>query len=128
MPTQEIRPHLSNVTLERLANLKKYWKASMAALLSKARTVKKITDSQYRYLWTQMGKAGYRLREPVDIPQEKSTLLSELISVHLREFGYGVDKLSDMLVLEKEDFAKLYATNGRHLRLAPDTQRKQRIG
>lgn len=128
MPTQEIRPHLSNVTLERLANLKKYWKTSMASIISKAKSVGKITENQYRYLWTQMGKAGYRLREPIDIPQEKPTLLADLISVHLREFGYGVDKLTDILILEKEDFTKLYATNGRHLRLASETQRKQKAG
>jgi hypothetical protein len=72
-----------------------------------------------------MGRAGYRLREPVDIQLERPTLLAELVSMHLRDLGYGIDKLSDALALEKEDFAKMYAINGRHLKLALDPAQRQ---
>jgi Zn-dependent peptidase ImmA (M78 family) len=123
MPAREVAQYLSNVTLERLASLKKFWKVSMAAILKHALNLGKITQRQYQYIWTQMGMAGYRLKEPpeLDAPQEKPTLLSELIELHLEELGYSVEQLSDRLALFADEFVSIYLSPKSHLRLVQQT-------
>jgi len=119
MPAREIAQYLSNLALDKLAVLKKYWKVSMAAILKQAQNLKQISQRQYEYLWTQMGKAGYRLNEPPElaIPQEKPSLIGELVELHLKELGYTVDQLSDKLAYRAEEFASVYLIPNRHLKL-----------
>lgn len=119
MPAREIAQYLKNLALDKLPGLKKFWKVSMAALLKQALNVKGITERQYQYLWTQMGKANYRLREPpeLDIPQEKPSLLGELIELHLKELGYTVEQLSEKLAYKAEEFTSVYMVPNRHLKL-----------
>jgi Zn-dependent peptidase ImmA (M78 family) len=119
MPAREIAQYLVDITLERLANIKKYWKVSMAAILKHALNLGKVTQRQYQYLWTQMGMAGYRLKEPpeLDVPQEKPGLLSELIDLHLKELGYTVEQLSEKLALFTDEFISTYIAPKSHLRL-----------
>lgn len=119
MPAREILQYLGDLNLERLASLKKYWKVSMAAILKNALNLGKLTQRQYQYLWTQMGIAGYRLKEPpeLDVTQEKPTLLSELIELHLKDLGYTVEQLSQKLALFVDEFIATYITPKSHLRL-----------
>lgn len=119
IPARDIGQYLSNIALDSLANLKQYWKVSMAAILRQALRLRKITDRRYSYLWTQMGAAGYRLREPpeLDIPVEKPTLLAELIDLHIKELGYSEEQLSDMLACDVDEFIELYMPQNRRLKL-----------
>jgi Zn-dependent peptidase ImmA (M78 family) len=108
MPAEDIKPHLSPMSLPRLAVLKPYWKVSMAALLMKASDLGKITPRQKTYLWTQMGKQGFRLREPVEIPHEKPTILQDIINVHLEDHGYSVSELSHVVASFENEFAEFF--------------------
>lgn len=105
MPMREIGHHLSRLTLDDLASLKKSWKVSMAAILKHAHVHGKVNDRQYRALWEKMGKAGYRLQEPkeLEVPLEKPTLLPELLDFHVKELGYDLEQLSDKLAASPED-------------------------
>ncbi|HEY1579904.1 MAG TPA: ImmA/IrrE family metallo-endopeptidase [Terracidiphilus sp.] len=73
MPESEIKHQLRNVRLPNLALLKRIWKVSMGALLERAKQLKTITASQYRYMRMNFGKLHYNTREPaeLDIPIEK---------------------------------------------------------
>lgn len=117
MPSKEIGPFLTSLTLPKLANLKLSWKVSMAALLQRASTLGKISERKARYLWMQMGKAGYRKREPVelDIPAEEPSLLQELIGVHLNELNYTVLELSKALAIHEHEFRSMYLKHKPHL-------------
>ncbi|WAC08749.1 MAG: hypothetical protein OS130_06045 [Thermodesulfobacteriota bacterium] len=88
MPEDAISRFLNNITLPQLANLKSYWKVFMAALLHRSYDLKKITTRQYQYLWMQMGKAGYRTKEPpeFDIPKEIPSLLKDLIETYRQKY------------------------------------------
>lgn len=98
MPADAIRPHLYDISLPRLAALKPHWKVSMNALLKRAGDLGLITPRSKSYLWTQMGKLGYRTQEPVEIPMEEPTLISELIDLHRRDLGYTNEELGRLLV------------------------------
>ena len=97
MPKAEIAPYLTNLSIPKLANLKPYWKVSMAALLMRAGDLKKITDRQKQYLWTEMGKRGYRVKEPIDIPMEKPKTINDIVDAHLGGLGYSVAELSSLV-------------------------------
>jgi Zn-dependent peptidase ImmA (M78 family)/transcriptional regulator with XRE-family HTH domain len=119
MPSFDIRSQLYKITLDRLATLKRYWKVSMAAILQQARRLNRITEHKYRSLWTEMGKAGYRLREPdeLDIPQEKPSLISEVIDLHFTKLGYSREELSTFLGLIIDEFSALYTKPRNHLKV-----------
>lgn len=108
MPSEEIKPYLSNLTLQRLIELKKFWKVSMAAILVNASKLNKITDSQYRYLWTQMSRLGYKVKEPIEIFKESPTLLKNIIEAYQTELDYSYEELSQMLLCDLSEFHELY--------------------
>jgi Zn-dependent peptidase ImmA (M78 family)/DNA-binding XRE family transcriptional regulator len=69
------------VTLISLARLKPRWGVSIQAIIRRARDLDIITDRQYRYLFEQLSKRGWRLNEPtnLDIPREKPRMIKKMI-------------------------------------------------
>jgi Zn-dependent peptidase ImmA (M78 family) len=116
MPASDIRHQLVNLTLEKLARLKSYWKVSMQALLLRAMQLKTITKWQAEYLWRQIAKSGYRLREPVGIPKEEPSMLSRLINSYMGELKFSAAELAAMLHVRLSEFSELYL--GQRLGLA----------
>jgi len=108
IPSNEILPQLRTVNIERLADLKRYWKVSMQAILYKAKDLGAITVNQYHYLWKQMGILGYRKKEPFDIPPDNPTLLSEIMQTYLEELGYTKEELAKILFLTEKELDILY--------------------
>lgn len=128
MPANEIKHHFSRVTLAQLAQLKPYWKVSIAALIHRAHDLESITDRQYRSLNEEMSRLKYKTEEPVPIPIEKPTLLQEIIETHTKELGYSTAELAEMLLLNEAEFSRDYRLQP-HLRLvpAPATVNPQRM-
>ena len=123
MPAAEMARELpkGRLRLEDLAYLKRVWRVSMAALLYRAKTLGRVTERQYRYLFMQMGKLGYRSQEPVELepPVERAELLPGLLRAYRKELGYLEEELAEMLSLKVEDLRAMYPreeTNG-HLRV-----------
>jgi len=112
MPTNEIKPFLTNLSLPKLADLKRYWKVSMAAIIEKAYHLNQITERKRRFLYTQMGKAGYRRKEPIEIPREQTSLVKELIDTHLTDLNYTVQDLSRLLLLNENELMAIYQIYG----------------
>ena len=120
IPDRQIAPSLQFITIEKLLDLKLYWKVSMQALLYKAQTLDLIKDRQ-RYYWAEISKAGYKTKEPVDIPREEPTLLSQMVSLHLSDLKYTMDDVCNMLsIADENDFQQLFNRKQRHLRLVPN--------
>ncbi|AZK44961.1 XRE family transcriptional regulator [Paenibacillus lentus] len=119
MPRKEIAHSLSGMNLQKLAALKPYWKVSMNALLKKAVDLKKITERQSRYLWTQMGKAGYRTSEPkeLDLPFEKPTMLEEILHIYQSDLRYNSKDLSSATSLTEAEFQSIYPIETPRIRL-----------
>jgi len=108
VPENNVRPYLSKVTIENLADLKGYWYVSMAALLKYSNTLGMVSENQYRYLWTQIGALGYRKKEPVNIPAETPGILHEIINAYLSELGYSKEELASTLHLTAPEFERIY--------------------
>lgn len=108
MPARDISVDLNSVSLPSLARLKPYWKQSMAALIKRAFDLGKITKRQYRSLFEQMSRLGYRLGEPIPIPLEMPTMFSDIINVHIKELGYSQLDLSRLLEVSEEEFKAEY--------------------
>jgi len=110
MPEQDIRHDLRDLTIPKLAQLKRYWKQSMASLLRRAKELGAITTSRWESLMIEMSRRGYRTHEPVelDVKSERPSLLQELIAVHLKKLRYTDDELAHMMRLEPEELWSEY--------------------
>jgi Zn-dependent peptidase ImmA (M78 family)/transcriptional regulator with XRE-family HTH domain len=110
MPSREIRPKLRVVRLQTLALLKSIWRVSMAALLERAKQLKTITITQYRYMRINFGKLGYTTQEPPElaIPIEKPSLIGDLIGLHIRNLGYSLADLAALLRMREDECASSY--------------------
>jgi Zn-dependent peptidase ImmA (M78 family)/transcriptional regulator with XRE-family HTH domain len=121
MPDQEVAPYLVDVSLPRLAELKLYWKTSMAALLHRASDLEKISKDQATLLWKRLSKAGYRRNEPLelDLPDERPSLFREMIETHRRTLGYSLGNLAELLVFCEEELRQTYLPDETRLRVVP---------
>ena len=104
IPSREIKPHLVKLNLEKLADLKRYWKVSMAAILYKAREMGMLTANQAKYLWMQMAAKGYKKQEPIEIEGDNPTLLREIIDAYIEDMGYDKTELAKILYLSEDEF------------------------
>lgn len=110
LPADEIRPQLRRFDLRQLANLKLYWKVSMAAIAVRADRLKLITPYQSKMFWIEMSKLGYRKREPNEPPKEHPKLLKSMISFHIKKLGYSIVELAKLLHLQPNEFEEMYRT------------------
>jgi Zn-dependent peptidase ImmA (M78 family)/transcriptional regulator with XRE-family HTH domain len=108
LPADEIRPQLRRFDLRQLANLKGYWKVSMAAIAVRASRLQLITPYQSKMFWIEMGKLGYRKREPNEPPKEHPKLLRQIISFHVNKLGYSVAEMARLLHLQTSEFQDMY--------------------
>ncbi len=113
MPQEEIFSQLNvgKLTIAKLADLKRYWKVSMAAILHWAQDINAITSNQSRYLWAQLTSMGYRKEEPIVIPKQQPKLLKSIIDFFVTELHYSKKEVSDLLYLFEDEFEEMYLAN-----------------
>jgi Zn-dependent peptidase ImmA (M78 family)/transcriptional regulator with XRE-family HTH domain len=109
MPADEIRYQLNEkMSFTQLADLKRYWKVSMAALVRRAKDLNVIDQSRYTSLNVQLSKAGYKKKEPeFDVFPDKPTIFNQLINIHLNELGYTMDELSNYLSINLNELREI---------------------
>jgi Zn-dependent peptidase ImmA (M78 family) len=110
LPAEEIRPQLRRFDLRQIANLKGYWKVSMAAIAMRAYRLKLITPYQNKMFWIEMSNLGYRKREPNEPPREYPKLLRQMISFHMKKLGYGLSEMAKLFHLQVAEFQEMYRT------------------
>ena len=108
LPADEIKVQLRRFDLRHLANMKGYWKVSMQAIAYRADHLKLITSYQNKMFWIEMGKLGYRKRQPNEPPKEAPSLLRRMIAFHRRHLGYSTSDLARLLCLEPAEFQEMY--------------------
>jgi Zn-dependent peptidase ImmA (M78 family)/transcriptional regulator with XRE-family HTH domain len=124
LPADEIRPQLRRFDLRQLANMKMYWRVSMAAIAVRADRLNLITPYQKKVFWMEMGRLGYRKREPNEPPREHPKLLKQMVAFHRNKLGYSAQEMAKLLHLTEAEFQKMYPLEvpgdgepRRHLRL-----------
>jgi Zn-dependent peptidase ImmA (M78 family) len=96
MPEEDIRHMPVGINLYKLADLKKYWKVSMAALLKRAENLKMISPRMGRHHWMNLSRQGYKMREPpeTDIPVETPHTFEQLLKIYKEELGYTANEFA----------------------------------
>lgn len=108
LPADEIRPQLRRFDLRQLANMKGYWKVSMAAIAVRASRLGLVTPYQSKMFWIEMSKLGYRKREPNEPAREHPKLLRQMVVFHVKKLGYSVSELAKLLNLRVGEFQEMY--------------------
>ncbi len=116
MPPVEIRPHLLPPSIEKFARAKPHWKVSIKSMIRRAKDLRLISPDDYRRLSIQYSKAGYSRGEPFSLDREAPALLPRIIEFHLKDLRYSVAELTKLLMVEEDDFRRLYIPR-RHLEL-----------
>ena len=113
LPTEDIKPYLNHLSLEKLANLKRYWKVAIRTLIRRAKDSGKITERKAQMLYAQLTKYGVTHHgnahhEPVSIPPEEPTLFNQIVSIHLKDLQYTPASLSKVVRLSASEFRSEY--------------------
>lgn len=107
MPRRDIKDDLKDVSLPRLAELKRKWGTSIAALVRRARDIGAITDYAYRDFNIELSVSGYRKNEPISIAQEKPSLIAKAIAA--REVaGETLDEIAEDAFVSVEELQSRY--------------------
>jgi Zn-dependent peptidase ImmA (M78 family)/DNA-binding XRE family transcriptional regulator len=109
LPADEIRPQLRKFDLRQLANLKQYWRVSMAAIAVRADRLRLITPYQSKMFWIEMSKLGYRKCEPGEPPKEHPKLLRQMVGFHINKLGYSLGEMAKLLHLSVAEFTLMYS-------------------
>ena len=116
MPSREIKHELTGLTISKEANLKLKWRASMQALIRKAKDSKAISASRYQSLCVRISQLGFRKIEPNPLAQEKGVVIRGVIDVYLQERGYTIRELSEAILCNEEEFRRDYLEEDDQLR------------
>lgn len=109
MPKKDIIEDLENLSFYSLPTLKRKWNVSMAALIYRAKTLKTISESREKSLWSQMSRAKYRKTEPdMGLTKEKTELFKNVLEVYQKNFGYSYDELVKYFSINKKHYEFLY--------------------
>lgn len=110
MPTQDIAKDFYNLSLDRFMALKPYWRTSMQALIRKAYSTGKLTESRYRYFMVAMGKRGWRSNEPIELTnvREKPRVVMQLVRSHLGPLEYDLRDMSALFGMKPAEIEEMY--------------------
>lgn len=108
VPADDVRPQLRRFELRHLANMKAYWKVSMAALAVRADRLQMITAYQKKAFWAEMTRLGYRKREPNEPPKEEPKMLRQMVAFHQKKLGYLKSEVARLLDLNPSEFDQMY--------------------
>lgn len=79
LPDQDAHELITpSLTLEGYAQIKAKYAMSVAAIIRRAHDLRIIDAARYRTLNIQIGSRGWRKKEPVAVPVEKTSLLSQM--------------------------------------------------
>ncbi len=102
MPRSDIGGDLQGATLPRLAELKRAWGTSIAALVRRARDVGAITDYAYRDLNIELSASGHRKQEPVTVQREQPTLIERTVAMRQAKGELLASIAADALITVEE--------------------------
>ena len=107
MPEGSVRAAAPRMgTLTEIIEAKRRWNVSAAALTYRLHQLNLISDWQYRALFIEMARNGYRTNEPNGSKPEGSQVLAKAFEAMRRE-GTTVADIARDLALPKDELAKL---------------------
>jgi Zn-dependent peptidase ImmA (M78 family)/transcriptional regulator with XRE-family HTH domain len=77
-PASSFQREIWGLSLDSFRSLKPTWKISIAAMISRASQLELIDDDSAKRLWINLGRRGWRVREPLDdLPCEQPKMLAK---------------------------------------------------
>jgi len=92
--------------IEHLVEAKRQWGVALASLVYRMHTLHLLGDWQYRTLFVELSRRGYRTSEPNGIPPETSQVLDKVF-VSLREDGISKSDVATQLRINLSDLIEL---------------------
>jgi Zn-dependent peptidase ImmA (M78 family)/DNA-binding XRE family transcriptional regulator len=109
LPAEDIKPQLRRgLDLRHVANMKLFWKVSMAAIAVRADRLGLVTPYQSKSFFMEMGRLGYRKREPNEPPREEPKLLKQMVAFHRTKLGYSTVEMCKLLHLTEPEYSEMY--------------------
>jgi Zn-dependent peptidase ImmA (M78 family)/transcriptional regulator with XRE-family HTH domain len=103
MPRASVIAHAPRFpSLATIVKLKRIWKTSVAALCYRLHSVGMLTDWQYRMLYIQISKNGFRTTEPNEAPRETSQILPKIFDA-LHKEGMTRPRIAHSLSLPQSE-------------------------
>ncbi len=109
LPAEDVKPQLRRgLDLRHVANMKLYWKVSMAAIAVRADRLGLVTPYQTKSFFIEMSRLGYRKREPNEPPREESKILRQMIAFHRNKLGYSTLEMCKLMHVNEPEYQKMY--------------------
>lgn len=108
MPKSEILPTLSNLTFQKLGDLKRYWLVSMRAVVRRAKNLGVIDEKQYRNLQIDFSRNGYTKKEPIILPAENPSIVPDIIELYKSELDYTDEDLMSTMCINSFDYQRWF--------------------
>lgn len=106
LPAKEIKPYLRGLTIQKLGELKRHWRVSMASIVVRAKQLNAIDDYTYKQLFIEISRNGWKKQEPAFLDvQGEDPLRSyhEIFSLYTRDLGYSDEQLAKTVNLNVTD-------------------------
>lgn len=109
MPSAQIRHDLLGATLNDLRGLKVKWRVSIKSLIYRMSLLDLISESRLRSFYKQYSSRGWSQGEPMPLSGEKPELLTSLLNHFVKDHGYVVDDLFEMMnTIPSNSFAQIF--------------------
>lgn len=119
IPERDCRNELFNLTPQKLADLKLYWKVSKKAIIYKAKAISAIDDRKYQNLLIELSKRGERVKESFDVDLDEPILFKQIFKSYSDELGYTNQDLASYLCITETDLVRVKnITNNSKLKIA----------
>ena len=111
-PANDIRRQLVNFDFRQVANLKRHWKISMAAIAMRAFNLGMITPYQRKKFFIQLGKLGYRKAEPYEPEKEYPGKIWRMLTYFRSVLNFSDPELATALFMSEAEFHRMYVDLG----------------
>lgn len=118
MPSIAIKTSLYNLDIQKLCNLKAYWRVSLKSLLYRANSLSCVTKDQYRRWMMKYNANKWYLEEPYEFSIEKPTLLNKIFNLYFTRLEYTEEELLDLLDLSEDKIIYFYGLNEVNIRFS----------
>lgn len=109
LPAADIRRYLRDLRFDRLGDLKRVWRVSIAALIRRAHTLGEISDRQYRtFNMKRNDFPGGRNNEPGEFPAEEPRLIRSIVNFRTDELGFTLAQVADLMCTTAADVRERY--------------------
>jgi len=105
MPEMEIRRDLIHFRWSLLSDLKQFWRVAKSALIRRAYDLNYIDNSKYTSMMIELSRSGERRKERTDVDLDSPTLLSQIITIYLKDFSYTQLDLLKMMRISHSDYS-----------------------